>query len=157
MLGISLPLDKKTERVLSDQDSYEAKVKERILMPDDSQKHDFGSRYRDLRSASPSALDELETESDLETHAGDDDFNHSTHLEEEDEGYGSLHSQFKNVRIRKRQRDDVEDTEDHGGAWQGDGLAHLDGDGKQKAVKMRLTDEERTHQGKKSRTDDATL
>ena len=274
-LSISLPLDKKTKAVLSDQDSYKAKVKERSFMPDNSQKHDFGSKYRDIRSASPSALDEafggkkppmdpatplpflanqlleksrvdalspdtgpitasasfltgnsmatdlrdklqprrqayqssnsnahapitveaspspslsanvtkeqraditdkdgyrvpagesypsgqednandeLETESDLETHAGDDDFNYSTHLEEDDEGYDSLHSQFKNVRIRKRQRDDAEDAEDHDEAWHGDGVAHLDGDGKKKALNVRLTDEEGTRQGKKSKT-----
>lgn len=274
-LSISQPLDKKTKRGLSAQASYEAKVKKRSFMPDDIQKHDLGSKYRGIRSASTSALDEafggkkppiypaaplpfltnqlleksrvdalspntgliaartsclagksmatdlrpklqaqrqanqpsnlnthapitaeassspslstnvtkeqlakitakgdyrlpagesypsdqednandeLETESDLETHAGDDDFNYSTHLEEEDEGYDSLQSHFKSVKIRKRQRDDVEDAEDHNEAWQTDGLAHFVGDGKQKTVKMRLTDEERTRQGKKSRT-----
>ena len=95
---------------------------------------------------------ELATESDLETHAGDDDHNYSTNPEGEDEGYDSLQSQFKNVRIRKRQREDVEDAEDHNEAWQGGALTNLDSDGKQKALNKRLTNEERTRQGKKSRT-----
>lgn len=131
-LSISLPLDKKTKEVL-DKDSYRPTP---------------GYSY----ASDQEENDELATESDLETHAGDDDLNHSTNLEEEDEGYDSLQSQFKNVRIRKRQRDDVEDAEDHNEAWQGDGLAHLDSNGKQKALNIHLTDEERTRQGKKSRT-----
>lgn len=97
--------------------------------------------------------DEHATESDLETHAGDDDFDYAARPEEEDEGYDSLQSQFKNVRIRKRHRDDVEDAENDNEAWQGaDAAAHLGGDGKQKTPGLSLTEEERTHRGKKSRT-----
>ena len=97
------------------------------------------------------ADDEHDTESDLETHAGDDDFNYAARPEEEDEGYDSLQSQFKKVSIRKRQRDDVEDAEDDNEAWQGaDAAAHLGGDGKQKLPGLPLREEE--HRGKKSRT-----
>lgn len=98
------------------------------------------------------ADDEHATESDLETHAGDDDFDYAANPEEEDEGYDSLQSQFKNVRIRKRQRDDVEVAEDDNEAWQGADIAHLNGDGMQKTPKLPLTGEERANRGKKSRT-----
>lgn len=106
----------------------------------------------DSYASDQDGTDELATESDLETHAGDDDPNYSANPNEEDEGYDSLQSQFKNVRVRKRQRDDVEEAEDHNEVWQGDGLAHLDSNGKQKALNTHLTDEERTRQRKKSRT-----
>ena len=161
-LSISLPLGKKTkEVVLPDRDSYEARVKERSFKPDGITKEQIANitdkdRYRptpgDPHASDQEENDELATESDLETHAGDDDLNYSTNLEEEDEGYDSLQSQFRNVRIRKRQRDDVEDAEDQNEAWQGDGLAHVNGDGKQKARNRHLTDKEHTRQGKKSRT-----
>lgn len=274
-LSISLPLDQKTKKIQRDQDSYEAKVNKRGFKPDDSQKHDFGSEYRDIRATSPSALDEAHkgkkppkysaaplpflanqqfentkidrfslktspttaeapflagqfvasdlkcklqpqeqapqsfnsdtttsittepsssppsstdftkvqtanitdkdgyrptagdsyssdqeenaddehaTESDLETHAGDDNFSYAANPEEEDEGYDSLQSRFKNVRIRKRQRDDVEDAEDEHEAWQGADPAHFSGDGKQKTRKLPLTEEECAHRGKKPRT-----
>lgn len=264
-------MDHKTKKIQRDQDSYEAKLKRRDFKPDGSQKYDFGSEYRDLRTRSPSALDEayevkklpnypaaplpfvanksfgnteivtrslktspttteapfLEgqymtpdlkfkpqphgharqsfnsdtptsvkaeppssppssndftkarmakitdrdgyrlstgdsylsdqeketddehaTESDLETHAGDDDSNYAANPEEEDEGYDSLQSQFKNVRIHKRPRDDVDDAEHDDEA----DAAQLEGDGKQRTRKMHLTEEEGVHRGKKSRT-----
>ena len=274
-LSISRPLDQKTKEIPRDQNSYEAKLKRRGFKPDDSQKHDFGSEYRDRRTRSPSAVDivckdkkpptypaapllflantqfentkldplspktspttveapflagqamasdveyklrpqeharqsfnpdtppsitaepssslpsstdftkeqiasitdkdayrptagepypsdqeessddEHATESDLETHAGDDDFNYAAKPEEEDEGYDSLQSQFKIVKIRKRQRDESEDAEDDSEAWRGADAAQLDGDGEQTALKLPLTEEERAHRGKKSRT-----
>lgn len=103
------------------------------------------------------ADDEHATESDLETHAGDDDFDYAVSPEEEDEGYDSLQSQFKNVRIRKRQRNDVDDAEDDNEAWKGADAAPLDGDGKQKTPGLPLMEEEPTHRGKKSRTAKTTL
>ena len=274
-LSISLPPDKKTNEVLPDQDSYEAKLKERSFKPDYTQKHDFGSQYRDIQSTPPSAVDkaykgkrpprypaarlpfllnkpfentgvdaippntspntagasflagqymaldlrhklqpqrhacqlftshshatitaatsssppsstnftkeqtvnitdkdgyrptagysypsdqeedandEHAKESDLEIQAGDDDFNYSTILEEKDEGYDNLQSQLKNVRIRKRQRDDVEDAEDDNKAWQEDDAAPLNGNGEKKALKAPLTKEVLAHRGKKSKT-----
>ncbi len=274
-LSISRPLDQKIKQIPRTQDSYEAKVKKRGFKPDDSQKHDFGSEYRDIRPTSPSAVDETyegkkslkcpatplpfpankqfentkldpvslkigptsaeasfsadhamgsdpncnlqsqeharqsfnsdtppsitaepssllpssidftkeqmakitdkniyrptagesyssdqETdadeehamESDLETHAGDDDLNYAANPDDEDEGYDSLQSQFKSIKIRKRQRDEVEDAEDYNEAWQGADAAHLDGDGNQKTLKLPLAEEEPAHRGKKSRT-----
>lgn len=278
-LSISLPLDQTTKKIQHNQDSYEVKVKKRGFKPDDSQKHDFGSEYRDIRATSPSTVDEAyegkkrpkypaaplpflakktfdntgidtiplktsptsaeapfvagkhmaadlkhklqpqghvrhsfnsdtpnsvtaepsssppsatnfnkeqmaiitdkdgyrlaagdsyssdqeedtndehATESDLETHAGDDDFNYAANPEEEDEGYDSLQSRFKNVRIRKRRRDDVGDVEDDNEACQEDDAAHQDGDGKQKTLKLPLTEEERAHRGKISRKSKTT-
>ena len=271
-LSISLLMDRRTEKIQRDQDSYEAKVKGRNFKPGGSQKHEFGSEYRDIRATSPSALDEASefkklpnypaapspfankssentkfdtrflrtsptlakapfvkgrpmasdtkskpqpqgharqsfssdaptstsitaeppssvpssndftkeqiakivdkdgyrpsagdsslsdqeedtddehaTESDLETHAGDDEFNSATHPGEEGEGCDGLQYQFKNVRIHKRQRDDVEDAEDDNAV----DAARLEGDRKQITRKLPLTDEERAHRGKKSRT-----
>ena len=94
------------------------------------------------------ADDELVTESDLETHVGDDDFPY----EEEDKDYDDLQSQFQNVRIRKRQRDDVDDPEDDDGAGQVGDAARPDGDGKREDLTLPLTEEERAHRGKKLRT-----
>lgn len=282
-LSISQPLKQKTKNTQRDQDSYEARLKKRAFKPDDSQKHEFGSDYRDVRATSPSAVeeaydgkkpskypaaplpflanapfleirkpstpsitpdpwsvaeikskysevftsnpdyhsnfdhrtrrlsfsnpnaptsliagpsssfqssigfskeqmaniankdgyrptagnpypsdqeedadDEHAMESDLETHAGDDDFNYAADPEEEDEGYDSLQSQFKNVRIRKRQRDDVEDAEDNEAVWKAADSAHLDGDGKQKTLRLPLMEEKRAPRGKKSRTTKST-
>ena len=98
------------------------------------------------------ADDELVTESDLETHAGDDDFPYAAHPEEEDNDYDDLQSQFQNVRIRKRQRDDVDDPEDDDGAGQVGDAARPDGDGKREDLTLPLAEEERPHRGKKSRT-----
>ena len=89
-------------------------------------------------------------EADLEIHAGDDDFDYP--VDPEDEGYDSLQSQFRKGRIRKRQRDDIEDAEDDKDAWQGTDTAHLDAGRTQKTLETRLREEERTHPGKKSRT-----
>ena len=193
-LSISQPLDKKTEKIQSDQVSYEAKIKKGGFMPDDSQKHVLASvdkphegekpsNYQAVSSScfatpgppslkprltnseaalstglSSSALpsarptkermaiitdedgyrpivphshpsdqekdsnDEYATESDLETHADDDDFNYAADPEE-DEGYDSLQSQFRNVKIRKRQRDEVVDVENDNEAWRSDDTA----------------------------------
>ena len=97
------------------------------------------------------ADDELVTESDLETHAGDDDFPYAAHPEEENKDYDDLQSQFQNVRIRKRQRDDVDDPEDDDGAGQVGDATRPDGDGKREDLTLPLA-EERAHRGKKSRT-----
>lgn len=278
-LSISLPLDKRTKKVLCDQVSYEARIEKRGFKPDDGPKYDFGSKYRDIRATSPSAVDEAceakgsrnhpaaaspsmadksvenyssgafhpetsdapaeapllagkplaselgnklqsrghvsrtknldaptlttaessssvplstesteeqvanitnkdccrptawdsypsdqeedidherVTESDLETHAGDDDFNHS--VGPEDEGYISLQSKFSNVSIRKRHRDDVEDAaEDDNKAGEKADTAHLDGGRKRKTLKLRSTEGKCAHLGKKSRTAEQSL
>ena len=60
-LSISLPLIKKTKKVQCDRDSYEAKMGRRAFKPDDTRRHYFGSEYRDMRSAPPSAVDEAST------------------------------------------------------------------------------------------------
>ena len=88
------------------------------------------------------------TESDLETHAGDDDLSYAANPEEDDEGYDSMRSRFKNVRIRKRQRDDTEDAADDD---KGAGPPHSSGDGQQKVLSVQLTEEKRVHRGKKSK------
>lgn len=274
-LSISLPLDQKKKKIQLDQDSYEAKVKTKGFRPDDGQKLDFGSEYRDIRAMSPSAVneacekkkslkypaaplpflankpfestkldplslkispttvaapflvgkpvatdlkhktktqekarrsfnsdtrtsitaepssslpsstdfikeqmgtitgrddyrptagdpypsdqeedaaDEHATESDLETHVDDDDFKYAVDHEVDDEGYDSLQSQFKNVRIHKRRRDDVEDVGGDNETWHGDDAAHLDGHGKQSTLKLPSTEGRRAYRGKKSRT-----
>ena len=56
-LSISLPLNKKIKKVQCDRDSYEAKIGRRPFKPDDTPKHNFGSEYRDIRPAPPSAVD----------------------------------------------------------------------------------------------------
>ena len=122
-----------------------------IIRDKDSYRSTAGASYSSDQEEGD-ADDEFVNESDLETHADDDDFNYAVDPEEEDRGYDSLKSQFKNVRIRKRQRDDVKDAEDEHEAWPGADAAHLDGVGKQKTLTMPLTEEERAHRGKKSRT-----
>ena len=98
------------------------------------------------------ADDEGGTESDLETHAGDDDLSYAANPEEDDEGYDSMRSRFKNVRIRKRQRDDTEDAvDDNIEGRQGAGPSHPNGDGQQKVLSLPLTEEERARRGKRSR------
>lgn len=57
-LSISLPLDKKTKNLLCDQNSYEGRIETRGFKLDGGPKYDFGSRYRDIRATSPSAVDE---------------------------------------------------------------------------------------------------
>ena len=85
--------------------------------------------------------DEYATESDLETHADDDDFNYTADPEE-DEGSNSLQSQFRNVKIRKRQRDEVVDVENDSEAWRSAGTAYSTHEPTQKILRR----------GKKSRT-----
>lgn len=98
------------------------------------------------------ADDECGTDSDLETHAGDDDLSYAADLEENDEGYDSMRSRFQNVRIRKRQRDDTEDAVDNNTEdRQGAGPSYSSGDGQQKVLSLPLTEEERARRGKKSR------
>lgn len=278
-LSISLPLDKRTRKVLCDQYAYEARIEKRGFKPDDGSKYDFGSRYRDIRATSPSAVDEgceakgspnhlaaasrstadkavenyssnalhhktgqtcaeapllvesplasdlgkklqprghvsrtknldaptlttaesspsvpssteptkeqvsniinrdcyrptawvsypsdqeddidheRVTESDLETHAGDDDFSYT--VGPEDEGYDSLQSKFNNMSIRKRHRDDVEDAaEDDSEAGEKGDTTHLDGGRKRKTLKMRSTEGKCAHLGKKSRRAEQSL
>ena len=98
---------------------------------------------------------ECATESDPETHTDDDDFNYIVDAVE-DEGYDTLESQFRDVRIRKRQRDDVEDAEDGNEAAD---TARLDDGQEQKSLQVPLTEEEeeRTHLDKKLRTENRTL
>ena len=92
------------------------------------------------------------TESDLETHSADEDFSYT--VDPEDEGYDSLQSRFRNVRIRKRQRDDVEGADDDGEAWQGAAAdtARSDGGREHKDLQVSLAEEEGAHPGKKPRT-----
>ena len=90
------------------------------------------------------------TESDLETHAGDDDFDYTA--DPEDEGCDSLQSHFSNMGIRKRQRGDVEDAEDDNEAGEKADTAHLDGSRKQKTLKLPLTEDKCARPVKKSRT-----
>ncbi len=113
---------------------------------------DYRTAGRDACSSNQKEdADELATESDLETHAGDDDFNYA--VDPEGEGYDSLQSQFENVRIRKRNRDAVEDAEDaEDDNEQEAGAGHLDGVGKHMNLRLPLTEEERAHRGKKLRT-----
>ena len=114
------------------------------------------NRYRSIaRDCYPSdqeenSDDEHTTESDLETHADDDELSYT--VGPEDEGYDSLQSPFRDVRIRKRQRDDAEDAEDDNRAWHEAHAAHSDGEREQKTLKLPLTEEERAHRRKKSRT-----
>ena len=70
---------------------------------------------RTLKSHSDSdddAYDELATESDLESHIGDEDFPYTANPEEDDEGYHSLRSQLNNFGIRKRGHAEIEDAEE---------------------------------------------
>lgn len=70
---------------------------------------------RTLKSHSDSdddAYDELATESDLETHIGDEDFPYTANPEEDDEGYHCLRSQLSNFRVRKRGHTEIEDAEE---------------------------------------------
>ena len=98
------------------------------------------------------ADDESVTESDLETHVGDDALSYPANPEEDDEGYDSMRSRFRNVRIRKRQRDDTEDAADDDiEGRQGAGNSHSNGDGRQKIGGLQLTEDERARRGKKSR------
>ena len=94
--------------------------------------------------------DEHETESDLETHADDDDFNRAAGPEE-DEGYESLQSSFRNVRIRKRQRDEVVDAENDNEARRSAGTTHSGHGPKHETLRPPLLDQERIHRGKRSR------
>ena len=99
------------------------------------------------------ADDESGTESDLETHAGDDDLSYAANPEEDDDGYDSMRSRFRNVRIRKRQRDDTEGAaDDNIEGRQGAGPSHSRGDGQQKVLSLQLTEKERAGGGKKSKT-----
>ena len=69
---------------------------------------------RTLKSHSDSdddAYDELATESDLETHIGDEDFPYTANPEEDDEGYHCLRSQLNNFGIRKRGHAEIENAE----------------------------------------------
>ena len=260
-LSISLPLNKKTKKVQCDRDSYEAKTGRRAFKPDDTPKHNFGSEYRDIRSAPPSAVDgaskakkspqhaanlslsmankwaqksdvnafppktgqstakerasvkiprvsDLEhkpqpqgyarqsfnsdsstfitarhmtdkggyrptareshpsdqdegdtdydcaTESDLESHPDDDDINYTVDPAVEDNRIDTLRSRFKEVRIRKRGREDGEDAA--GDANEADDTARLDGALEQEGLRgpcLTAEEEEETsvHVGKKSR------
>lgn len=56
--------------------------------------------------------DELQTESDLETHADDEAFHYSANSEENDEGHHVLRSHFKNFTLRKRTHAEVEEAEE---------------------------------------------
>ena len=56
-LSISLPLIKKTKKVQCDRDSFEEKIGRRAFKPDDTRKYYFGSQYRDMGAAPPSAVD----------------------------------------------------------------------------------------------------
>ena len=62
------------------------------------------------------ADDELNTESDLETHAGDDVIGYTTdpdkEIEEADEAFEGLRSRFKKVGLKKRMHAEVEDSKD---------------------------------------------
>lgn len=99
----------------------------------------------------PYPSDQEEDADDGETHAIDDDLDYAADTEE-DEGYDSLESQFKNVIIRKRQRDDLEDAEDDGDLRQAADNGLLDGRRKQNPGNLALTEEERAHRRKKLRT-----
>ena len=248
-LSISLPLNnKKTKEVQCDRDSYEAKIGGRAFQADDVAKHKFGSEYRDIRSATPSAVDgaskakkspqhaanlllsianksaknldvnafpsetgqstakerasvkiplvsDLErkpqksstdmtdkggyrptareshpsdqdeedtdydcaTESDLESHPDDDDIDYTVDPAVEDDRIDTLRSRFKEVRIRKRGREDGEDAAGDGN--EADDTARLDGGLEQEGLRGPcLTAEEEeeeeetsAHVGKKSR------
>ena len=215
-LSISLPLNKKTKEVRCDRDSYEAKIGRRAFQADDIPKHNFGSEYRDIPSAPPSAVDgaskakkspqhaanllpsiadksaknfdvnafppdtgqstakerasvkiprvsDLErkpqkssadmtdkggyrptareshpsdqdeedtdydcaTESDLESHPDDDDIDYTVDPAVEDDRIDTLRSRFKEVRIRKRGREDGKDAAGDGN--EADATARLDG------------------------------
>ena len=95
--------------------------------------------------------DDHATESDLESHADDDDFNYAADPEE-DEGYDSLQSPFRNVKIRKHQRDEVVDAENDDEARRSAGTAHSNHGSKLKTSRQPLMERERIHRGKKSRT-----
>ena len=56
-LSISLPLDKKTKTIRREHGSFEANINKRGFKPDDIQKDDYGSEYRDVPATSPSAED----------------------------------------------------------------------------------------------------
>lgn len=127
-------------------------IKERIVKIADKDTYRPNAGDSNPSDQDEDADDEHATESDLETHAGDDDLNYATNPEEEDEGYDSLQSQFRNVTIRKRQRYDVEDAEDDNEVWQGADAAQLEDGGNQKTRKVASTEEEGAHRGKKSRT-----
>ena len=97
--------------VTAEPPSSPASLSKENLAKIDAAKEGFAPTARALRSHSESnddVDDELATESDLETHVDDEDFDYAANPEEEDEGYASLRSQFKKVAVGKRKRDEVE-------------------------------------------------
>ena len=93
------------------------------------------------------------TESDLESHPDDDDVNYTVDPAVEDDRIDTLRSRFKEVRIRKRGREDGEDVAGDGN--EADDPPRLDGGLEQEDLRGPfLTAEEEemnAHVGKKSR------
>lgn len=72
--------------------------------------------------------DDLNTESDLETHADDDAFEYSANPEEDEEGQHYLRSQLQGVAIKKRSHAQVEDAEEEiEGTHGNDGAVNVEG------------------------------
>ena len=96
------------------------------------------------------------TESDLESHPDDDDFNYTANPAVKDDRIDTLRSQLKGVGIRKR---GCEDGEDAVGDWnEADDTARLDDGKEQESLRAPcLTaeeDETSAHVGKKSRMEE---
>ncbi len=105
------------------------------------------------------ADDERNTESDLETHPDEDEIKYDANPEEEDERHESLKTQFKNVGIRKRTHEELEDGEiDDEGAATLDGGTNGGHDTENKTLVLPLTEEEKeqVRRGKKARTKGTT-
>lgn len=69
--------------------------------------------------------DDINTESDLETHADEEAIEYSANPAEEDEGHHILRTQFNKVAIRKRAHAEVDDAEaDDEESGRSGGLAH---------------------------------
>lgn len=109
------------------------------------------------------ADDELNTESDLETHADDEAYHYTANPEEDDEGHRVLRSQFKSVAIRKRAHAEVEveESEEEKEGSESGGSANKEagddgGDGSQvqKTSVLPMTEQEKGNGrcGKKART-----
>lgn len=112
------------------------------------------------------ADDELNTESDLESQADDDDFEYSGNPEDKEKGnvdigYESLGSRFKKIEIRKRTFSETEDVKDGDDEVRKEiGVSMTNGKQRQEnsTSVTPLTEEEKEHMrhGKKAKTEGMT-
>ena len=91
------------------------------------------------------SIDDINTESDLETHAGDEDDDYVANPEEEEEEHVAMRTRMKEVGLKKRTHADVEEAEDGeivGGSTNGSGGNGnvADDEGERRSASGDLTD-----------------